>query len=525
MFSEIGERNKNIIVTCTFLAIVLFALILRLKDIDSFPFDFDEGIHGYYSYQLYKTGVYVYDASYHGPFLYYMTAGVFALLGDSIITARLTPALFGAAMILLLYPMRRHLGRVGFLTTSALFAFSPLYIMYSQVLRNDVYLVFFTLATVVCVLLYLEQKKNTYLMLGAASLALTFTIKENAYITLFVFGSFLALYYSYKILISHDKIGTTKDIIAEISQKIKQNHLIAFVCAVVFLAIYTAPFFMYFNGFFEGWFASFHFWFKTGYLDSFDPKIVRIQPLFQPFYTYLVLLIRYELPVLILAAAGIIYYSLIEKSKFMQFISYWAIVSLAIYSFIPYKTPWLSLHMLLPLILLAGTFLGKTFEFLLSEPKLKKKVRGERREKKRVNKKNHIFAISIIILLIGCFYAYSLSSVSHETNEGYNELYQYVKDISNENFEANVFVAVRADGSMYHAYWPLPWYIREYTSVVSIIVTPHTDERDIKEVVKTYKPIIISPKWATEYLDAPLQELGYEKKAFDCVKLIVYNPR
>ncbi|MHC1624382.1 MAG: flippase activity-associated protein Agl23, partial [Candidatus Methanospirareceae archaeon] len=82
---------------------MLFALILRLKDVASFPFDFDEGIHGYFSYMLYKKGVYQYVADVHGPFLYYATAGVFALLGDSIATARLAPALFSTAMILLLY--------------------------------------------------------------------------------------------------------------------------------------------------------------------------------------------------------------------------------------------------------------------------------------------------------------------------------------------------------------------------------------------------------------------------------------
>lgn len=112
-----SDKSNKTFVFCAFSMIVLFALILRLKDVASFPFNFDEGIHGYYSYILYKTGEYEYLPGYHGPFLYYITAGIFALLGDGIITARLMPVLFGVGMVLLLYPIRKHLGVAGFLTT------------------------------------------------------------------------------------------------------------------------------------------------------------------------------------------------------------------------------------------------------------------------------------------------------------------------------------------------------------------------------------------------------------------------
>ena len=58
-------------------------------------FHHDEAIHAWFSYELLTKGAWVYDPSYHGPFLYYVTAGMFSLFGASDLVARLLPALFG----------------------------------------------------------------------------------------------------------------------------------------------------------------------------------------------------------------------------------------------------------------------------------------------------------------------------------------------------------------------------------------------------------------------------------------------
>jgi len=492
------DKNNKTLVLRAFSIIVLLALIIRLKDIASFPFNFDEGIHGYHSYVLYKTMEYEYLPGYHGPFLYYITAGTFALLGDDIITARLMPTLFGVAMVLLLYPIRKYLGVAGFLATSVLLAFSPLFVTYSQECRNDVFLTFFTLATVVCVLLYLEKKKNMYLVLGAASLALTFTVKENAYITLFIFASFLVLCYLHKILKSGNSIKAIREAPTEIAQ--------IFMCIVVFLLIYIAPFFMHPNGFLGGWSESFYFWFNKIQLygQSYPPI---------PFHFYLDLLVRYELPVLILATAGGIYYSLVERNRLMQFTFYWAVASLAIYSFMPYKRSWLSLHMLLPLILIAGAFLGRSLEFLLSKSKTKK---GER-----------IFAVSIVIILIACHCAHALnnaSSLHYTTPTGeYEELCQYLNGVTDGKFQTTVIV-VPGSWDPVPIYWPLIWHIREHDFMLAEFPT-EIDKETIDEMVGRKNLVFISSKRTAEHLDAFLQELDYEKKAFDSVRLVVHHSK
>ncbi|MGA9028941.1 MAG: TIGR03663 family protein, partial [Methanoregula sp.] len=58
-----------------FLLIFLVAIILRFWHLDLKLFHHDEAIHSWFSFTLLTKGTWVYDPSYHGPFLYYVTAG------------------------------------------------------------------------------------------------------------------------------------------------------------------------------------------------------------------------------------------------------------------------------------------------------------------------------------------------------------------------------------------------------------------------------------------------------------------
>ncbi|KUK99089.1 MAG: Glycosyl transferase, family 39, partial [Methanoculleus marisnigri] len=88
-----------------FLLILLVTIALRFYALDLKLFHHDEAIHAWFSYKLLTEGVYSYDPMYHGPFLYYVTAGIFSLLGDSDLVGRLIPALLGTLIVPLLYPI------------------------------------------------------------------------------------------------------------------------------------------------------------------------------------------------------------------------------------------------------------------------------------------------------------------------------------------------------------------------------------------------------------------------------------
>jgi len=90
-----------------FFLIFLLTIFLRFWQLDLKLLHHDEAIHSWFSYELLTTGGWVYDPSYHGPFLYYVTAGMFHLFGDSDLVARLLPSLFGTMLIPLVYCIHR----------------------------------------------------------------------------------------------------------------------------------------------------------------------------------------------------------------------------------------------------------------------------------------------------------------------------------------------------------------------------------------------------------------------------------
>ena len=102
--AEFSQRIKNLFsFERIFLLIFIITIIVRFWHLDLKLLHHDEAIHSWFSYELLTTGAWAYDPSYHGPFLYYVTAGMFSIFGDSDLIARLLPALFGTLLIPLVY--------------------------------------------------------------------------------------------------------------------------------------------------------------------------------------------------------------------------------------------------------------------------------------------------------------------------------------------------------------------------------------------------------------------------------------
>ncbi len=73
----------------------------------------------------------------------------------------------------------------------------------------------------------------------------------------------------------------------------------------------------------------------------------------QPWYYYLILIPLYEPLILVFGLAGLVR-SLIQPTRFRLFLVYWFVANLVLYSWAGEKMPWLVIHILLPLVLLAG---------------------------------------------------------------------------------------------------------------------------------------------------------------------------
>ena len=110
-----------------FILILILAFILRFWQLDLKLLHHDEAIHSWFCYELLTKGAWQYDPSYHGPFLYYVTTGMFALIGPSDFAARLLPSLFGFAIIPLVYCIYRigYINKNQTLVAALFIAISP----------------------------------------------------------------------------------------------------------------------------------------------------------------------------------------------------------------------------------------------------------------------------------------------------------------------------------------------------------------------------------------------------------------
>ncbi len=365
-------------------SILVVAALLRLYDLNLVPLHHDEGVNGNFLVRLVREGFYHYDpANYHGPTLYYFAA-VFPWLwrlffgtsmqnsyGLTTIAIRAVPALFGLATISLIFTLRRNLGTIATLSAAFLLAISPGAVYLSRYFIHETLFVFFTLGLVVAALKFYEQARPVYLILAAIYAALMFATKETAIISAGVLVIALIVTLAYPLVIgaSGTSVGARKK-----KRKRSQNSDKSFanfvdriggpgnlatcvaIAFVVFIAVYVIFYSSFFTNYPKGVYDSlktFQFWQKTG-------KEAHKHPM----ATYLWWLLLQESPLLVLGAIGAALAVLKPAKPFALFAALWAFGLIAAYSLIAYKTPWLSLNFIVPLALASGGTIEWLYEKL-----------------------------------------------------------------------------------------------------------------------------------------------------------------
>ena len=190
-------------------AVLVIAALLRFWDLGAKPLHHDESMHAFYSLLFAQDpSSYTYDPLLHGPFQFHAEGLMLALImaaqnlfhvsspgnnpwiNDA--TARIVPALFGLGIVALPIGLRRELGRLGALVAALLLAVSPSFVYFSRFLREDIYFNFFMFALVVCAVRFATSRKMVWLALTAASAVLAYATFEGFYLTIAIFGAFLA---------------------------------------------------------------------------------------------------------------------------------------------------------------------------------------------------------------------------------------------------------------------------------------------------------------------------------------------
>jgi uncharacterized protein (TIGR03663 family) len=495
-------------------AILLVAAFLRLYDLELVPLHHDEGVNGNFLVRLVRDGYYHYDpANYHGPTLYYFAAvfpWILRLLfgpnaqnhyGLTTVAIRCVPALFGLATIGLIFTLRRNLGTIATLTAAFLLAISPGAVYLSRYFIHETQFVFFTLGIVVALVKYFEDTHPIYLILAALSAALLFATKETAMISAAVLVIAFIVTQVYRRLWTYSsEIAKPKKSRDDSSREKTFSNFIeraggptrlaiwlvlAFAIFVVVNVIFYSSFFTnYPQGVYDS-LKTFQFWTKTG-------KEAHVHP----YTTYVGWLMLQESPLLVLGALGAILAVFKPAKSFALFSALWAFGLIAAYSLIAYKTPWLALNFIVPLALCSGYAIQWLYEEL-GKWELSKRVRaaiitgvlllaigplpGMARVADQVAWTNPFPGLlaaltqsemhgktflpgyqTIDLNFINYdndnrYYVYVYAHTRRETLKLLDEINR-VAQRTHQGAETGITI-VSAD------YWPLPWYLRDYTRV------------------------------------------------------------
>jgi len=468
---DISDRTWLI---CSLLIMAVGA-VLRLYNLSLVPFHHDEGVNGNFLVRLVREGVYHYDpANYHGPTLYYFSAIIPWILrflfgqsaqnsyGLNTVTVRLVPALFGLGTIWLVLLLRRRIGTVGTLCAAALLAVSPGAVYLSRYFIHEMMFVFFTLAVVVAGLKYFEVGNAIYLLLASLSAALLFATKETAVISIAVLAIALATTHLYLWLrkkFFRENQRDRKQRKSERARKTSQQTnaverlggptklaLLSLMAILVFVGVNVLFYSSFFTNYPKGVYdavKTFEFWTKTG-------REAHVHPI----TTYVLWLLRQEPPLIFFGSIGAALIVLKPRNTFALFSALWAFGLLAAYSLIRYKTPWLVLNFVVPLALISGYALQVLFDWGLGEIRL-------------------TIAVMFLAIAISGYKTVDLNLFNYD-NDAQSYVYVYAhtrREMLGMVYEIEKIAERTKRGSKMGItivsldYWPLPWYLRDYTGV------------------------------------------------------------
>ena len=175
---------------CVWIGVVMaLAALLRMGHLAHRPMHADEAVHAVKLGLLLDHGTYQYDPhEFHGPTLNYLTRPIAALRGQhryadlDEITLRLVPALFGLALVALPLVCRSSLGWKATLWAMAFTAVSPGLVFYSRCYIQETLLVFFTFGLGVSAWRYLQDHGVLWALLAGVCAGLMHATKETAVI-------------------------------------------------------------------------------------------------------------------------------------------------------------------------------------------------------------------------------------------------------------------------------------------------------------------------------------------------------
>jgi uncharacterized protein (TIGR03663 family) len=438
------------------LAVAVGAIALRLPRLALRPMHGDEANQAVKAGILFETGVYRYDpGEHHGPSLYYLTlpslwlnsAKTFAETDEDMY--RIVPLVFGVAILLLLLLLGDGLGRAAAIVAGVLVALSPAMVFYSRYYVQEMLLVFFTLAAIACGWRYVRTKSVAWAAAAGAAIGLMHATKETWVLAAAALAAGLAL----AVLWTRWREGPTPAVRGFLRPGAIVGGVVA---AVVVAGVFYSSFGANLRGPLDSVLTFSSYWNK-----AVDDKLHD-----HPWHFYLQMLIAdrpargffwSEGLIVGLALAGFVA-ALTRKGlpdehkPLARFLAFYTLTLTALYSAIPYKTPWCMLSFLCGMILLAGVGAVALVRLLPGRP---------------------LKAIACVVLAAA---AVQLGWQAYQLNNRFSadqrNPYVYAHsstDVLNLAARMEQLAKVAPDGynMQVHVvtpdnYWPLPWYLRRF---------------------------------------------------------------
>ncbi|MCC6796443.1 MAG: TIGR03663 family protein [Candidatus Hydrogenedentes bacterium] len=438
------------------------ALVFRIPYLNLRPFHGDEANQAYKAGILLETGKYTYDpVEHHGPIIYYLalpvawltTNGTFADTTET--TYRIVPVIFGAALVLLLWPLRHALGTRATFIAALFTAISPAMVFYSRYYIQEMLLVFFAFGAIVAARRYTQRPSIAAAVACGLCLGLAQTSKETCIITFAGYAGAGICTIMWGRLRDGEHPSLT------FPRALNMKHVAIGVVAGAAISV------LFFSSFFTHW---------RGVADSiltyanYTNKANTPHMHDKPWYYYLQMLVLTkhapypwfsEALILGLGAIGIRTALTAQRSAaphvgLLRFLAFYTLLLTAAYSIIPYKTPWCAINFLQPLIVMAGIGADAL-------------IRGFRPRLLQA-------AVAIFLALLTLQLARQTCLANYEYYADPRNPYVYAHtsgSITQLGHQLDDIAAVAPDKfnttvavmSPTRDYWPLPWYLRKFKKV------------------------------------------------------------
>jgi len=433
---------------------MLVAIIGRTYQLDKRPMHLDEAVHAIKFIDLLENGNYRYDPhEYHGPTLYYLSLPVAWLRGQTSgaelteTTLRFVSILASILFFIPLFFMGKITKGHTPVAAALAIAISPIAFYYSRYYIHEILLTGFMFAFIVSAWRYTINHKWGWAFTAGLFLGLAFATKETITIAI----TAIAVAFVSTTL-------TEANLRKRLYKKTDWRHiLLALVALLAVITLFYSSFFTNFLGILDFMKSHFNFLNRAGGQGHAKPWFyyLKMMVYFKDRPGFNATEIYFILPAL---ATGIVAFSGKIKDEqtraFVKFISIYSLTLIIIYSCIPYKMPWIALNWMQPITVLTGIgitlLLGKISDKILR------------------------FIIIIACLLSAWHLGYQIQIengrfmcdsrnpyVYSHTGTDFLRLPKMINAVAAiDPLNKSMPITIISD-----EYWPLPWYLREYSSV------------------------------------------------------------